>query len=164
MQVLKFGGTSVANAGNINKVIEIVRGKKDQLAGDRSLIVVVSALGGVTDLLLQAASLASAGDETYRDKLTFTEQRHLEAVKQLIPVANQSQLLSLVKKCCHEIEDICSGIFLLGELTARTKDRVASYGEWLSSRIISAAMESQQISNTWKDSRELIITNAAFTH
>src|SRR5690606_8006931 len=74
------------------------------------------------------------------------------------------QLLSLVKKSCHEIEDICSGIFLLGELTTRTKDRVASYGEWLSSRIISAAMESQQISNTWKDSRELIITNAAFTH
>jgi aspartokinase/homoserine dehydrogenase 1 len=159
MQVLKFGGTSVANAENINKVIAIV---KETLKKNNS-IVVVSALGGITDLLLDAAALAADGDETYREMLTITEQRHLEAVKQLIPVANQSHLLSIVKQGCNEIEDICNGIYLLGELTSRSKDRISSYGEWLSSQIIAAKFEADDINNIWKDSRELIVTDSTFS-
>ncbi len=159
MQVLKFGGTSVANADNINKVVAIV---KEAIRRDRT-IVVVSALGGVTDLLLDAAALAAAGDESYRDKLRQVEHRHLETVKQLIPVAQQSQFLSLVKKSCNELEDICSGIYLLRELTARSKDRISSYGEWLSSQIISARFKAEGIDNLWKDARELIVTNSNFT-
>jgi aspartokinase/homoserine dehydrogenase 1 len=160
MQVLKFGGTSVANAENIGRVVAIV---KQAVKKDRS-IVVVSALGGVTDLLLNAAALAAEGDEKYKDQLALVEQRHLEATKALIPVTHQSQLLSLVKKSCNEIEDICNGIFLLRELTPRSKDRICSYGEWLSSRIISAKLQSDGIENTWKDARELIFTNANFTN
>lgn len=159
MQVLKFGGTSVANAENISKVVAIV---KESIKKDQS-IVVVSALGGVTDLLLQAASLAAESSEAYKEKLLLVEQRHMEAVKKLIPVANQSQLLSLVKKACNEIEDICNGIFLLGELTARSKDRIGSYGEWLSSQIIAAKFKADGVEAVWKDSRELIITNSNFT-
>lgn len=159
MQVLKFGGTSVANAENINKVAAIV---KEAIKNGRT-IVVVSALGGVTDLLLTAASLAADGNETYKDRLGLVEQRHLEAVKQLLPVAQQSQLLSLVKKSCNELEDICSGIFLLRELTARSKDRISSYGEWLSSQIISAKLKADGVDNAWKDMRELIVTNSNFT-
>ena len=159
MQVLKFGGTSVANAENINKVIAIV---KEAIKKDRT-IVVVSALGGITDLLLGAAALAAEGDESYKERLATIEQRHFEAVKQLIPVAQQSQLLSLVKKTCNEIEDICNGIFLLRELTPRSKDRIGSYGEWLSSKIITAKFTADGISATWKDSRELIITNSNYT-
>ncbi len=159
MQVLKFGGTSVANAENINKVVAVVKGavKKD------TTVVVVSALGGVTDLLLGAAILAADGDEAYKEKLAVIEQRHLETVKQLIPVASQSQLLSLVKKSCNEIEDICNGIFLLRELTPRSKDRIGSYGEWISSQIIAAKFKADGVVCTWKDSRELISTNSAFT-
>ena len=160
MQVLKFGGTSVANAENISKVVAIV---KESIKKDKT-IVVVSALGGVTDLLLNAAALAAEGDETYKDQLNLIEQRHLEAVKQLIPVTHQSQLLSLVKKSCNEIEDICNGIFLLRELTPRSKDRICSYGEWLSSQIISAKFKSDETDNTWKDARELIVTNSNFTN
>lgn len=160
MQVLKFGGTSVANAENINKVISIV---KEKVKSGKT-IVVVSALGGVTDLLLHAAVLASEGNETFRDKLSFIEQRHLDTVKQLIPVTHQSQLLSLVKKSCNEIEDICNGIFLLRELTARSRDRIASYGEWLSSQIIAATFKAQGVESAWKDSRELIVTNSNFTN
>lgn len=159
MQVLKFGGTSVANAENIRKVIGIVNNAKEK----GKTVVIVSALGGVTDLLLSASSLAAEGDETYKEKLAVIEQRHLEAVKQLIPVAQQSQLLSLVKKSCNELEDICSGIFLLRELTPRSKDRIGSYGEWLSSRIIASAIQSMGVDITWKDSRELIVTNSNFT-
>ncbi len=160
MQVLKFGGTSVANADNISKVVSIV---KESVKKDKT-IVVVSALGGVTDLLLNAAVLAADGNEAYKDKLALVEQRHLEATKQLIPVTYQSQLLSLVKKSCNEIEDICNGIFLLRELTPRSKDRITSYGEWLSSQIISAKLKAEGADNVWKDARELIVTNSNFTN
>src|ERR1044072_5771851 len=122
MQVLKFGGTSVGSADNIKKVIDIVRNK----LGKEKMIVVVSALGGTTDALLNAGVLASTGNELYKEELLRIEQRHLEAVKQLIPVQQQSAMLSLVKKMCNEIEDICNGVFLLAELSSRTKDRLAS--------------------------------------
>lgn len=159
MQVLKFGGTSVANAENIRKVIAIVQ---ESIKKDKT-VVVVSALGGITDLLLGAGTLAAAGNESYKENLATIEQRHIEVVKQLIPVANQSQLLSLVKKSCNEIEDICNGIFLLRELTARSKDRLGSYGEWLSSQIIAATFNADGIAATWKDAKELITTNSNFT-
>lgn len=159
MQVLKFGGTSVANSENIKKVIEIVK----QASVKKKTVVIVSALGGVTDLLLNTAALSEAGDESYIEKLKEFEQRHLDAVKQLIPVAQQSQLLSLVKKSCNELEDICNGIFMLGELTSRSKDRISSYGEWISSQIIAAAGKSNNVDVIWKDAKELIVTNSAFT-
>ena len=104
MQVLKFGGTSVANGENISQVVAIV---KNTIQKDRTVLV-VSALGGVTDLLLNAAALAADGDESFSEKLTIIEQRHLETVKALIPVAQQSHVLSLVKSACNEIEDICN--------------------------------------------------------
>ena len=159
MQVLKFGGTSVANAENINKVIAVT---KDAALREKT-VVVVSALGGITDLLLTAAALAAEGNELYKEKLTEIEQRHLETVKQLLPVAQQSQVLSLVKKSCNEIEDICNGIYLLRELTARSKDRIASYGEWISSHIVAAKCKADGLTVQWVDAREIIITNTAFT-
>ena len=166
MQVLKFGGTSVANAENINKVTAIIKDaiKKDP-SGQQAdkTIVVVSAFGGITDHLLQAAAVAAEGNDLYKEQLAAIEQRHMEAVKQLLPPVRQSQLLSLVKKSCNEIEDICSGIFLLRELTPRSKDSIAAYGEWLSSQIIAANLREDGIDATWKDSRELIVTDSNFT-
>ena len=166
MQVLKFGGTPVANAENINKVTAIIKDaiKKDP-SGQQAdkTIVVVSAFGGITDHLLQAAAVAAEGNDLYKEQLAAIEQRHMEAVKQLLPPVRQSQLLSLVKKSCNEIEDICSGIFLLRELTPRSKDSIAAYGEWLSSQIIAANLREDGIDATWKDSRELIVTDSNFT-
>ena len=125
MQVLKFGGSSVANGENINKVVELVR---QALTKDR-IILVVSALGGITDMLIQAGTSAAAGEELYKDQLQEIERRHLETVKFLLPLTRQSSALSLVKTRCNEIEDICSGVFLLGELSPRTQDKIVSYGE-----------------------------------
>jgi aspartokinase/homoserine dehydrogenase 1 len=158
MQVLKFGGTSVANAENIHKVVAIVK----QAVQREKTIVVVSALGGITDTLLRAGELAASGQENYKELLQVSEQRHLETVKSLIPVANQSGVLSWVKQRCNEIEDICNGVFLLGELSARTRDRIISFGELLSSRIISERLKSVSTPNEWKDSRELIVTDSTF--
>ena len=158
MQVLKFGGSSVKNAANINKVIEII---KEKSKTDKT-IVVVSALGGMTDLLLQCSNLAAEADESYKQKLQEAEQRHLLTVKELLPLTQQSSLLSLVKTLCNEIEDICNGIFLLGELSERTKDRIVSYGEILSSQIIAARLLADTGDCVWKDSRELIVTDSHF--
>ena len=113
MQVVKFGGSSVKNAENINKVVAIVN---EKIKTDTT-IVVVSAMGGITDILLQCCQLAAEGNETYKDKLLASEQRHLQTVKELLPITQQSRVLSLVKTLCNEIEDICTGIFLLGELS-----------------------------------------------
>lgn len=158
MQVLKFGGSSVANAVNINKVAAIV----EKAAQRDRTIVVVSALGGITDTLISSAVTAAAGNEDYKSILAQVEQRHLEVVKELIPVTQQSSVLSLVKKQCNEIEDICNGIFLLRELSPRTRDRVVSYGELLSSQIIAARFRTTMPGSVWKDSRELIVTSADF--
>ncbi|HVU94935.1 MAG TPA: bifunctional aspartate kinase/homoserine dehydrogenase I [Puia sp.] len=160
MQVLKFGGSSVANAENINKVIALV---SQALVKHRTLLV-VSALGGITDMLIHAAQAAAIGDESYKEKLQHIEHRHLETVRALLPLTGQSAVLSAVKTRCNEIEDICSGVFLLGELSARTQDKIVSYGELLSSFIISARFESLGVANTWKDSRELIRTDSHFGH
>jgi aspartokinase/homoserine dehydrogenase 1 len=158
MQVLKFGGSSVANAENINKVVSII---KNKMAGTKT-VVVVSAMGGITDLLLKTAALAEANDESYITILKAIEDKHLDAVKALIPVQQQSAILSLVKKICNEAEDICNGIFLLRELTPRTKDRIVSYGELLSSQIIAAKLHAAGAPVQWKDARDLIVTDSNF--
>ena len=158
MQVLKFGGTSVANAENINKVVAIV----EQAVKKDTAIIVVSALAGITDALINSALIASEGDEKYKDILLQAEQRHIELVKALIPVAQQSSVLSMVKKSCNEIEDICNGIFLLRELSARTKDRMMSYGELISSQVIAARCKISITDTVWKDARELIVTGTDY--
>ena len=160
MQVLKFGGSSVANADNINKVVELVR---QAMAKDRTILV-VSALGGITDMLIHAGQSAAAGKEEYKEKLLEIERRHLDTVKALLPITRQSSALSLIKTRCNELEDICSGIFLLGELSARTQDKIVSYGELLSSLIVAARFTSLEIPHQWKDSRELILTDSRFGH
>ncbi len=160
MQVLKFGGSSVANAVNIGKCIAIIA----KALGQDGTVVVVSAFGGITDSLLHCATAAAAGDENYLDSLKSIEQRHLDTVRELIPVTSQSSILSMVKKTCNELEDIFKGIFLLRELSARTKDCVLGFGEILSSRILSASLAAQEIRNIWKDSRDVIVTDSSFGH
>ena len=158
MQVLKFGGSSVANAANISKVIDIV---KEKIKTDKT-IVVVSAFGGITDILLQCSQLAAEGNESYKEKLYEAELRHLTTVKELINITQQSAVLSLVKTLCNEIEDICTGIFLLRELSEHTKDRIVSYGEILSSKIIAAKLNTEHIDCEWVNSASLIVTNSNF--
>ncbi|HYV53206.1 MAG TPA: aspartate kinase, partial [Chitinophagaceae bacterium] len=158
MLVLKFGGTSVGSAENIEKVIAIVKEKLN--AG--KVLVVVSAMGGTTDALLECGKLAAAGDEAYKEKLLEVEQRHISTVKELIAVQQQSASLSMVKKMCNEIEDLCNGIFLLNELSVRTIDKLLSYGELLSSQMIVAALVGKGTEAKWVDSREIIKTNSEF--
>lgn len=158
MHVLKFGGTSVANSKNIEKVVEIVQ----QASQKNKTFVVVSAMSGVTDLLIESANLAANQNENYKEKLKTIELRHLAAVKELIPLNEQSAVLSQIKKMCNEIENLYEGIFLISELSVRAKDRIVSYGELLSSILISSKFNSNKLNSTWVDARLIIKTNTSF--
>ena len=132
MKILKFGGTSVANDENIKKVQSIVK-----KASTTKIGVVVSAFGGVTDLLLNSLELASAQNLAYENKLNEIEERHFRVIKNLFPLNEQSSLLSSVKSELNDLETLLEGSFLIGETTSRLSDKVLSYGELLSSFIIS---------------------------
>ncbi|WP_369752135.1 bifunctional aspartate kinase/homoserine dehydrogenase I [Flavobacterium sp. WC2409] len=158
MKVLKFGGTSVANAQNIKLVLDIVQkqAKQDQL------IVVVSALSKVTDLLQLASQKAAANDEGYKEIVAEIEKKHLDTLKEFIPVSEQSSLLSHIKRIINHLETLLDGCYLLGELSARTADTILSFGELLSSYIIAEALKQNLKNSGYKDSRELIKTNTNF--
>jgi bifunctional aspartokinase / homoserine dehydrogenase 1 len=159
MQVLKFGGTSVASASIIQKVKAIVEKK----ANGGQLFVVVSAFSGVTDKLLQAGQLAVEDNKAYKSLIGELTQQHVEVVKELLPITTQSSTLSWVVQQFHEVEDLCNGIKLLNELSERTRDRLVSYGELISSRIIAAYFERNGLENYWIDSRQCIVTDSHYT-
>lgn len=156
MKVLKFGGSSVNNAQNIQKVISILEHEKEPIA------VVVSAFGKITDLLLEASNLASAKDIQYKEILKTIESRHIETAKELIPISDQSAILSQIKRMLNHLETLLDGCFLLGEVSNRSSDAIISFGELLSSYIISEAVKQKIKEVVLKDSREFIITNKHF--
>ncbi len=159
MQVLKFGGTSVANAVNIKKIKNIVELK----AVDDKVIVIVSAFSGVTDVLLKCGTDAASGETHYKQLVRDALHQHLNAVKELLPIAQQSCLLSFVMQQFNEVEDICNGIFLLHEFSGKTKDRLLSYGELISSKIVSSFFSVEALPNIWVDARSIIKTNSNYT-
>lgn len=158
MNVLKFGGTSVANADNIKRACAIISHK----AQNDKLAVVVSALSGVTDLLLAASKKASEKDETYKEIIAEIEEKHFTAIKELLFVNNQSALLSQARRIINHLETLLDGCFLLGELSNRTMDAIAGFGELLSSCIIAGTLRQQMPDCQYKDSRELIKTDNRF--
>ncbi|WP_162128107.1 bifunctional aspartate kinase/homoserine dehydrogenase I [Flavobacterium phycosphaerae] len=158
MIVLKFGGTSVANATNISKTIEIVthKSKKHKLA------VVVSAFSGVTDLLILAGKTAAAKDKNYKEIISQIDKKHKEAIDELIPLSEQSDIINTINGDINLLKTLLDGCYLLGELSNRTADTVAGFGELLSSQIIALALKQKVSSATFKDSREVIKTNSNF--
>ena len=158
MKVLKFGGTSVANAQNIKLVLDIVIKKAEQ----DKIIVVVSAFTKITDLLVLASQKAASNDEIFKEIVAEIEKKHLDAIKELIPVNEQSSALSHIKRIINHLETLLDGCFLLGELSPRTSDTILSFGELLSSYIIAEAFKQKHKNCDYKDSRELIKTNNNF--
>jgi aspartokinase/homoserine dehydrogenase 1 len=160
MKVLKFGGTSVAHSQNILLVEKII---KDESLKNK-IVVIVSALHGVTDQLIRAAELASVKDENYIQIVQNLEEKHISLVKDLFPITEQSSWLSFVKKHFNDLEDLYNGIAVLGELTNRIKDKIASYGEFLSSKIIAARLQHEGLDCIWMNSADLIRTDSNFNN
>ncbi|MBT8185565.1 MAG: bifunctional aspartate kinase/homoserine dehydrogenase I [Eudoraea sp.] len=157
MKVLKFGGTSVANSENINKVQQIV-----SASSSKQIVVVVSALGGITDLLLEAAALAASQGGDHKDVLNEIEKRHIKTIKELLPIQDQSAVLSKIKSQLNELEILLDGANMVGEVTAKLSDKIVSHGELLSAHIISDYFRISGLDATFADSRTLIKTDNTY--
>lgn len=160
MKVLKFGGSSVGNAENIGKVIEIV---KNAIETDRC-VVVLSAMSGTTDGLINIAKLAENHDESFRIKIKELEEKHIAAARTLLGESSQDGIFDFIENRFNELRSICEGVFLLRELSPRTLDRVVSFGEILSTKIVSAKFNALGVENVWVDARQLIRTDSNFVN
>ena len=158
MRVLKFGGTSVANAENILKIIEIVKEKSQS----EQIITVVSAMGGITDTLIKCGDLACEGDTNYKNVISEIESRHIVAVNSLLPLEKQGSVKGNIKFIMNELEDICHGIYLLNDISPKTRDYLLSFGERLSSLIIAETFNYKKINTLLVDSRDIIVTDENF--
>lgn len=158
MRILKFGGTSVGSEDAIRKVLKLISQKREE----GPIHVVVSAFGGVTNILQQMVEEAAAGDNAYREQLKTVEDRHIDIVRKLITVKEQSTVLTELKVLINELDDVLHGVSLTHELTDRTRDFVLAFGERLSAFIISKALKSTGIETEYVDARELIKTDDDF--
>lgn len=158
MKVFKFGGTSVGTPQTIQALIRIV---KKAIEDDR-LVVVVSAFGGVTDQLIEAGKRAEKGQDNYKEIVNALEKRHIDAVKELIDVKRQSSVVARVKILFNELNDILHGVFLVKELSLKTLDYVMSFGERISSYVITESFKNQRIDATLADAPALIRTDKNF--
>ena len=157
--VMKFGGTSVGDAKAIGRVVDIVRGRLNQRP-----VVVVSAMARVTDQLLQMARAAGNGDR--KTALTLARElreRHYNTAGELLGTALFTQFHSDLGTEFEDLEELLRGISAVGELTPRTTDHVASFGEVLSSKLVAAALSAHGLEATLVDSRDCIVTDGNFT-
>lgn len=161
MRILKFGGSSVANAERIKNVIGIV---KKYHSANPNLALVVSAQGGVTDQLVKLCELIPTDYASCETIIQEIEQRHIAALKSIFPVAQQSTALAEVITICNELSSIAKGASLVGEVTPRTRDLILSFGERLSAYVISQALKLEIKEAQFADARKFIRTDSAFGH
>jgi aspartokinase/homoserine dehydrogenase 1 len=149
MKVLKFGGTSVGSVESILSLKKIVEAENEQV------VVVVSALGGITDKLIATSRLAFDGDESYQTEFESMARRHHEMVEAVITDAGKrAKLLKTVDGMLEELRSIYYGVYLIRDLSEKTQAAIVSYGERLSSNIVATLVEGA----TWYDSRKFIKT------
>jgi aspartokinase/homoserine dehydrogenase 1 len=133
MKVLKFGGTSVGSVNSIKTLLDIL--KEENKNGSKP-VVVLSAMSGITNLLVSMAEGAAAGKE-FTAELAELERRHFEVVKALLDIQNQNPAYTRLKIHFNQLEELLQGVLTLRELTAKTRDTILSYGERCSAMMIS---------------------------
>ncbi|MDO4931472.1 MAG: bifunctional aspartate kinase/homoserine dehydrogenase I [Prevotellaceae bacterium] len=151
MKVLKFGGTSVGSVESILSLRNIVMNE----AKEQSVIVVVSALGGITDKLIETSRLALAGDERYRNEFDAIVDRHHKMIDTIITdTKDRERLFNKVDSLLEQLRSIYFGVFLIHDLSKKTQDAIVAYGERLSSNIVATLIKGAK----WFDSRTFIKT------
>ncbi|MCX6291686.1 MAG: bifunctional aspartate kinase/homoserine dehydrogenase I [Bacteroidetes bacterium] len=158
MIVLKFGGTSVADASRIKGVAEIV---SETHRKDKKIAVVFSAFGGVTDDLITTSRLAANRDKKYLEVFEKIKTRHRNAISEL-RLTKDKPLRDFIESSFSELHDLLHGVFLVRELSFRTLDFISGFGELLSSRIISAYFISQKMKASFLDAKQYIKTDETF--
>ncbi|MDX1640284.1 MAG: bifunctional aspartate kinase/homoserine dehydrogenase I [Balneolaceae bacterium] len=158
MRILKFGGSSVGSPDALRRVISIIESKQK----DRRLVVVVSALRGITDQLIETANLAATGDEQFQELLGQIDKRHIDTINDLFPASKRSEAITSFKLLLNELEDVLQGVWLIRELTKKTLDFIVGFGERFSAQILAAVLQNQGISALYTDTRSLIKTDKNF--
>jgi len=158
MKIMKFGGTSVGSAANIQKVATIIK----SVAGRERCMVVVSAMQSTTDRLIEAGRTAEKGGDGFYGTISEIKERHDDALNELFPGGPAPQLREFLDLSIKDLTETCDGVRLVGELSARTLDRILSFGEVVSSRILSEHLALSGLESEWKDSRDLITTDSNF--
>ncbi len=159
MIVMKFGGTSVESAEAIERVAEIVASRRKQ-----SPVVVVSAMGGVTDQLVSMGNASASGDlDTALTALESMRERHLQAATELLGKKRSASLAPRLEAQFAEIRNFVRGLAAVHELTARGSDYLLSFGESISSTIVADAFAARGLNAAWVDSRECLVTDASYT-
>ena len=149
MKVLKFGGTSVGSVESILSVKKIVEAEKEPV------VVVVSALGGITDKLIKTSKLALAGDLSYQSEFDEIAGRHHQMIEAVIPSGEKKErLLETIDALLDELKSIYQGVYLIRDLSPKTSAAKVSYGERLSSNIVAVLIDGAK----WFDSRTFIKT------
>lgn len=149
MKVLKFGGTSVGSAESILNVKKIVEAEQEPV------IVVVSALGGITDRLIKTSQLALAGDTMYLTEFEEMATRHYQMIDAIIPEGkDKDSLVDTVTALLEELKSIYQGVYLIRDLSPKTSAAIVSYGERISSNIVAVLIDGAK----WFDSRTFIKT------
>ena len=156
MQVLKFGGSSVADAANMSKVVEIVTKAVDR---DRTILV-SSAIKGCTDTLIEIGRLAAERNESYKELISSLQQQHHTIIRDLLPIEKQEESLEVCDSIFGSLESIAQGVYLLGELSPASLDAIQSFGELWSSKILATKLASIGIATKWIDSRKIVRTIA----
>ncbi len=159
MKVLKFGGTSVGTISSITEVVKII---SENVAKNQAQAVVYSAMGGITNKLIDAGTQAAAGLQTYKDILVSCEERHLEVVRHFIGFKSQSAVIANIKNTLNELEDVLKGVFYIRELSKRTLDLLMSFGERLSTYMIQMVLVEKNIPAVFIDARSIIKTDGNF--
>lgn len=152
MKVLKFGGTSVGSAEGLRQVKRVVE------ACHEEVIVVVSALGGVTDQLLLTSRMAAAGDMEYKNQLDQIVMRHRQAIEDTVDSSCRAEVLAKVNALLDELANIFKGVCLIKDLSPKTGDAIVSYGERLSSVIVQGVLAPAELF----DARDFIKTKPYF--
>jgi aspartokinase/homoserine dehydrogenase 1 len=138
MKVMKFGGTSVGSVESILSLKKIV----EEAATNERVIVVVSALGGITDKLIKTANLAVSGDMTFNDECRGIIERHHSLIDTVITdESKRAALLEEVDMLLGELNNIYQGLALINNMTPKSEATIVSYGERISSRIVTALIE-----------------------
>lgn len=158
MEVLKFGGSSVGSSKRIHQVVDIL----DRYSKHGKVVCVVSAVGGITDKLLKAGQLALEKNESFAAEFDDIKKIHLSLVSELIPKDNDYVLEYLEEELSY-LKNLLDGIYLINELTPKTSDKLTSFGELMSSFIITEVAKHRGIDAVRKNSQELIVTNSSFT-
>ena len=160
MKVLKFGGTSVGSSENIKKVIQIV----SHASENQSVVVVVSAVGGITDKLMNASNKAISKDLDYKSDFNKLKKQHIDIIEGLLVGDSLESTKDIILEKLSELEKLLDGIYLINELSPQTTDKLLSFGELMSSLIIFEAMQKKGLNVQLKNSQNLIVTDSNFTN